>query len=180
MVQKLETIVFGGGCFWCTEAAFQRLKGVVKVTPGYAGGTVKNPTYLAVCDGNTGHAEVVKVEYDPAVISFADLLDVFKLVHDPTSLNQQGNDVGTQYRSAIYYTTDSQKQAIEKWAEGIAGAVTEIKPLDEFYEAEVSHKDYYNRNRQAGYCRIVIDPKIEKLKLQFGDKLKSRDENSSL
>ncbi|HKZ35354.1 MAG TPA: peptide-methionine (S)-S-oxide reductase MsrA, partial [Patescibacteria group bacterium] len=93
MVQKLETIVFGGGCFWCTEAAFQRLKGVVKVTPGYAGGTVKNPTYLAVCDGNTGHAEVVKVEYDPAVISFADLLDVFKLVHDPTSLNQQGNDV---------------------------------------------------------------------------------------
>src|SRR3990167_8287 len=123
MVQKLETIVFGGGCFWCTEAAFQRLKGVVKVTPGYTGGTVKNPTYLAVCDGNTGHAEVVKVEYDPAVISFADLLDVFKLVHDPTSLNQQGNDVGTQYRSAIYYTTSEQKEAVEKWVKAIPGAV---------------------------------------------------------
>jgi len=100
------------------------------------------------------------------------LLDVFKLVHDPTSLNQQGNDVGTQYRSAIYYTTSEQKEAVEKWVKAIPGAVTEIKPLDKFYEAEISHKDYYNRNRQAGYCRIVIDPKIEKLKLQFGDKLK--------
>lgn len=172
MKNKTETIVFGGGCFWCTEAAFGRLKGVVKVTPGYAGGTVKNPTYYQVCDGTTGHAEVVKVEYDPAVISLNDLLDVFKLVHDPTSLNQQGADVGTQYRSALYFTTDEQKEAAEKWAKNIPGAVTEIKPLDEFYEAEVSHKDYYNRNRSAGYCRVVIDPKIEKLKLQFGDKLK--------
>lgn len=172
MVNSTETIVFGGGCFWCAEAAFQRLKGVSKVTPGYAGGTVKNPTYYQVCDGNTGHAEVVKVEFDPKIISLKDLLSVFKLVHDPTSLNQQGADVGTQYRSAIYYTTNGQKEAVEKWVKDVPGAVTEIKPLDKFYEAEVSHKDYYNRNPQAGYCRIVIDPKIEKLRLQFGDKLK--------
>lgn len=171
-MKKLEIIVFGGGCFWCTEAALQRLRGVVKVTPGYAGGTVKNPTYYQVCEGTTGHTEVVRVEYDPQLIKFSDLLDVFKLVHDPTSLNQQGADVGTQYRSAIYYTTDSQRKSAEKWAAGITGVVTEIKPLEEFYEAEVSHKEYYNRNRQAGYCRVVIDPKIEKLKLQFGDKLK--------
>jgi len=172
MVNSVESIVFGGGCFWCTEAAFQRLKGVSKVTPGYAGGTVENPTYYQVCDGNTGHAEVVKVEFDPKIISLKDLLEVFKLVHDPTSLNQQGADVGTQYRSAIYYTTNEQKEAVEKWVKNVPGAVTQIKPLDKFYEAEVSHKDYYNRNPQAGYCRIVIDPKIEKLKLQFGDKLK--------
>ena len=172
MVNSVESIVFGGGCFWCTEAAFQRLKGVSKVTPGYAGGTVENPTYYQVCDGNTGHAEVVKVEFDPKIISLKDLLEVFKLVHDPTSLNQQGADVGTQYRSAIYYTTNEQKEAVEKWVKNVPGAVTQIKPLDKFYEAEVSHKDYYNRNPQAGYCRIVIDPKIENLKLQFGDKLK--------
>ncbi len=176
MINKIATIVFGGGCFWCTEAAFQRLKGVVKVIPGYAGGHTDKPTYYQVCEGTTGHAEVVKVDYDPAVIKFSDLLDVFKLVHDPTSLNQQGADVGTQYRSAIYYTTPKQGKAAEKWAKSIPGIVTEIKPLDKFYEAEVSHQDYYNRNRQAGYCRVVIDPKIEKLKLQFGDKLKAENE----
>jgi peptide-methionine (S)-S-oxide reductase len=167
-----EAIVFGGGCFWCTEAAFQRLRGVESVVPGYAGGHVEKPTYVAVCEGTTGHAEVVKVEFDPEIISLDDLLEVFKLVHDPTSLNQQGADVGTQYRSAIYYTTPEQKQAAENWAKSIPGAVTEIAPLDKFYEAEVSHKDYYNRNREAGYCRVVIDPKIEKLKLQMSDKLK--------
>ena len=172
MVSSVETIVFGGGCFWCTEAAFQRLKGVAKVTSGYAGGHTKNPTWFQVCDGNTGHAEVVKVEFDPKVISLEDLLSVFKLVHDPTSLNQQGADVGTEYRSVIYYITDKQKQLAEIWKQNIPGVVTEIEPLGKFYEAEVSHKDYYNRNPQAGYCRIVIDPKIEKLKLQFGDKLK--------
>lgn len=176
MKNNLETIVFGGGCFWCTEAAFQRLKGVKSVMPGYAGGTTENPTYAAVCTGNTGHAEVVEVKYDPEKIKFTDLLAVFKLVHDPTSLNRQGNDVGTQYRSAIYYTTNEQKKTIDEWLKTIPQAVTEVKPLAKFYPAEVSHQEYYNRNRNAGYCRVVIDPKIEKLKLQFNDKIKPEDD----
>lgn len=167
-----ETVVLGGGCFWCIEAVYKRLKGVVAVTSGYAGGEVVNPSYYQVCEGTTGHAEVVKIEYDSQMISFKEILEVFAVVHDATSLNKQGADEGTQYRSAIYYTTDKQQKEAEEWKAGIAGAVTEIAPLDKFYEAEVSHKDYYDRNREAGYCRVVIDPKIKKLKTRFADKLK--------
>ncbi len=171
---KTEIAVFGGGCFWCTEAAFSMLKGVSSVRPGYAGGTKPNPTYEEVCGGATGHAEVTEVVYDPSIVSFDDLLAVFFNVHDPTQLNRQGNDVGTQYRSVIFYTTEGQKKAAEALVKELMDTkaydkpiVTEVKPLDMFYPAENYHKDYYKRNSDAAYCELVIAPKLEKLQKRF-------------
>ncbi|HKR55800.1 MAG TPA: peptide-methionine (S)-S-oxide reductase MsrA [Gemmatimonadales bacterium] len=167
-----------GGCFWCLEAVFQQLKGVSKVSSGYAGGKRPNPTYEQVCTGATGHAEVVQVEFDPAVISYRDLLDVFFTIHDPTTLNQQGADVGTQYRSAIFFHTPEQQrdandaiaEAQKTWDDPI---VTEIVPLTQFYPAEEYHKDYYVRNPNQGYCRVVIAPKVAKARQHFFEKLKA-------
>lgn len=168
-----ERITFGGGCFWCLEAVFQRLKGVNKVVSGYAGGETPNPTYQQVCEGTTGHAEVVQLEYDPAQVSFEKLLEVFWAAHDPTTLNRQGHDVGTQYRSIILFENDQQKAAAEK---SIAGArkdfkdpiVTQVVKLEKFYTAEDSHQNYYNENSTRNpYCQMVIRPKLQKL-LQKG------------
>jgi peptide-methionine (S)-S-oxide reductase len=168
-----ETVLLGAGCFWCAEAVFQRQEGVISVMPGYAGGRVKNPTYEQVCRGDTGHAEVARIVYDPAKLAFADLLELFWRTHDPTTLNQQGADVGTQYRSAIFYTTEAQRKVAEdsKRALGAAGRfknpiVTEIASAPVFYPAEDYHRDYFNRNRNAPYCRIVIAPKLEKAGLR--------------
>jgi len=172
-----ETAVLAGGCFWCMEAAYDELAGVETVESGYAGGHVPGPTYKQVCTGTTGHAEVVRVEYDPAVISYADLLDVFFTIHDPTTLNRQGNDVGTQYRSAIFYASPEQKAAAEaavaKFTPHWGKIVTEITPLDMFYQAEKEHEDYFVRNPGSGYCQAVIAPKIAKLRKAFREKLKA-------
>jgi len=164
-----------GGCFWCTEAIFKRLKGVDSTVPGYAGGSVENPTYELVCSGTTGHAEAIQIEFNPKIISFEKLLYVFFKLHDPTTLNQQGGDVGTQYRSAIFYHNDTQKQQaldsknkIEKSGAYKDKIVTEIVPFSNFYEAENYHKDYFDNNRSQSYCQIVIDPKIQKLSKEFG------------
>ena len=167
-----------GGCFWCLEAVFQQLKGVSKVSSGYAGGKRPNPSYEQVCTGATGHAEVVQVEFDPAVISYRDLLDVFFTIHDPTTLNQQGADMGTQYRSAIFFHSPEQQrdandaiaEAQKTWDDPI---VTEIVPLTQFYPAEEYHKDYYVRNPNQGYCRVVIAPKVAKARQHFFEKLKA-------
>ncbi len=174
-----ETAIFGGGCFWCTEAVFQRLKGVTSVTPGYAGGTMANPTYEHVSSGATGHAEVIKVEFDPDVVSYRTLLSVFFAVHDPTSLNRQGADEGTEYRSIILYTSEKQKSEAEEAIGKVNNSrifpkpvVTEIKKLDMFYTAEEYHKNFYNNNRYQPYCQIVVSPKIDKLKEQFAELLK--------
>lgn len=176
MENKTEIAIFGGGCFWCTEAVFQDLKGVISVMPGYAGGTMPNPTYEAVCSGNTGHAEVLKVEFDPKQISYNDLLTVFFATHDPTTPNRQGNDIGTQYRSIIIYTTPEQKSEAEQFIAELnkegEKVVTELKPLDRFYEAEEYHRDYYKKNPDRAYCQIVINPKLEKLKEKFDKLLK--------
>jgi peptide-methionine (S)-S-oxide reductase len=184
MNQKTEIAVFGGGCFWCTEAVFERLKGVVSVMPGYAGGTVANPTYEQVCTGRTGHAEVTRVEYDPAQISYHDLLVVFFATHDPTSLNRQGADVGTEYRSVIFYTTDNQRRDAAALIDELNNSnsdgkpiVTELVPLKAFYEAEDYHQEYYRNNSLAPYCQIVIDPKLRKLHKQFSALLKSSNIN---
>jgi peptide-methionine (S)-S-oxide reductase len=177
---KKEIAVFGGGCFWCTEAVFKMLKGVSKVLPGYAGGTVPNPTYEQVCTGETGHAEVIYIEYDPAEVKYSDLLTVFFGSHDSTTLNRQGNDVGTQYRSVVFYTTPEQKVEAEKMLADInasneAGAptVTEVVPLEKFYEAENYHHDYYTNHKNQGYCQIVINPKLEKVQHKYANLLKS-------
>ncbi len=169
-----EVAVFGGGCFWCTEAVFQSLKGVSSVVPGYAGGAVDDPNYIDVSQGNTGHAEVVRVEFDPSVISYDSLLEVFWNIHNPTSLNRQGNDVGEQYRSVIFYTTDLQKEKAEssKKKLGISGQyessiVTEIEPLDIFFEAEGYHKNYFINHKDDAYCEVVINPKLQKLREKF-------------
>lgn len=174
----MQTAVFGGGCFWCTEAVFKMMKGVSSVAPGYAGGTIVNPTYEQVCGGGTGHAEVVKVEYDPTLVKYEDLLTVFMGSHDPTTLNQQGNDIGTQYRSIVFYTTDEQKAAAEKFIteanhSNIVGEpiVTTVEPLTTFYEAEDYHKDYYSNHQNAGYCIAVINPKLEKVQAKYADLL---------
>ncbi len=176
---QLQKATFGMGCFWCTEAVFQRLKGVTKVESGYMGGKVKNPTYEEVTTGKTGHAEVSQIMYDPAKISFSDLLEVFWKMHDPTTLNRQGADVGTQYRSAIFYHNAQQKAEAEKYKAEISKAkvypnpiVTQIVPGQTFYKAEDYHQNYYNLNGRAPYCRMVILPKIEKLEKVFKDKLK--------
>ncbi len=177
--EKTEIAVFGGGCFWCVEAVFQELKGVYKAESGYAGGNVKNPSYNAVCSGTTGHAEVVKITFDPDVVSFETLLSVFFKTHDPTSLNRQGNDVGTQYRSVIFYTSDIQKETAERIIKALnsehaysKSIVTEVSKLDTFYMAEEYHQNYYLNNPNQGYCSYVIQPKVEKFRKVFEDKLK--------
>jgi peptide-methionine (S)-S-oxide reductase len=167
-----EAATLAGGCFWCTEAVFRRIKGVEKVTSGYAGGHVENPTYEQVCTGTTGHAESIQIEFDPAVIKYETLLEIFFATHDPTTLNQQGNDIGTQYRSAIFYHTAEQRKAAEEAKGKIKGAVTEITGYTNFYPAEVDHQQYYEINGNAPYCSIVISPKIHKLMERYGELVK--------
>ena len=174
-----EVATLAGGCFWCLEAAFGQLRGVERVESGYSGGTVPNPSYEDVCTGTTGHAEVVQITFDPQAVSFADLLHVFFTIHDPTTLNRQGGDVGTQYRSAIFYHSPAQKaeaerviaelQAEKVWEDPI---VTEVRPLAQFYPAEEYHHDYYRRNPNQGYCRAVVAPKVAKVRKQYFDRLK--------
>lgn len=168
---ETEKATFGAGCFWCIEAIFQRLKCVKSVTSGYAGGTIPNPTYKEVCTRKTGHAEVVQITFDPNEISYEKLLDIFWQAHDPTSLNRQGADIGTQYRSVIFYHTEEQRKTAEISKGKIAKkldkpVVTEIRPLKNFYKSEDYHQNYYNNNPDAPYCRIVISPKLKKLKLE--------------
>jgi peptide-methionine (S)-S-oxide reductase len=171
--------VFGGGCFWCTEAVFRMLKGVKKVESGYAGGKNDNPSYEQVSTGSTGHAEVIRVTYDPAIISYEDLLTVFFGSHDPTTLNRQGNDVGTQYRSVIFYYDDAERSTAEHIAKEIQDSladgsrvVTQILPFANFYPAEQYHTNYYEMNADVPYCQIVIEPKIEKIKKRFAELVK--------
>jgi len=177
---KHNTVVFGGGCFWCTEAVFKSLRGVASVLPGYAGGMTENPTYEDVSSGKSGHAEVIRIEYDPGEIKLRDLLTVFFASHDPTTLNRQGNDVGTQYRSVVFYTTDAQKRETEEFIKELNGSnakgdpiVTETAPLDKFYEAEDHHKSYYENNKGSAYCQIVINPKLEKVQKEFAALIKN-------
>lgn len=176
----METIVLGGGCFWCTEAVFQDLNGVTNVQSGYSGGHQPNPGYKEVCGGNTGHAEVIKITYDPKIINTSEILDVFWQVHDPTTLNRQGADVGTQYRSAIFYTNEEQHSEAEKLkkeldANGVFSSpiVTELTPFTNFYPAEDYHNNYYNQNGEQPYCRLVVKPKVDKFRKVFKDKLKA-------
>src|SRR5436190_9516940 len=174
-----EQITLAGGCFWCIEAVFDELRGVDKLESGYTGGSMPDPTYRAVCDGETGHAEAVRVTFDPSVISLDDLLRVFFVAHDPTTLDRQGADVGSQYRSAIYYDSPEQRAIAEKvmleverdglWS---APLVTELEPLGEFYPAEEYHRDYYRNNPNQGYCRVVIEPKVAKVRKEFRARLK--------
>ena len=177
--EGMDTATFGAGCFWCIEAVFQELKGVQSVSSGYAGGFVKNPSYKEVCTGRTGHAEVAQIVFDPEVISFDDLLEVFWKTHDPTTLNRQGNDVGTQYRSSVFYHNDDQKKKAEYYKVKLddSGAysnpiITTIEELTDFYVAEDSHQNYYNNNSSQPYCTFVIQPKVEKFRKAFADKLK--------
>jgi peptide-methionine (S)-S-oxide reductase len=177
--EGLAVATFGSGCFWCTEAVFQNVEGVEKVESGYSGGKVKNPTYKEVCSGLTGHAEVIQVHYDSAKVSYEELLEIFWKTHDPTTLNRQGADEGTQYRSVIFYHTDEQKKLAEKYKVELdkSGAfnnpiVTEISPYTEFYKAEDYHQNYYNLNGNAPYCSYVIQPKLEKFRKVFKHKLK--------
>jgi peptide-methionine (S)-S-oxide reductase len=175
----METATLAGGCFWCLEAAFQQLHGVQSVRSGYAGGTVPNPSYEQVCTGNTGHAEVVQIVFDPSIISYNDLLHVFFTIHDPTTLNRQGDDVGTQYRSAVYYHSPEQQAEVKRvlaeltatqtWDDPI---VTEIKPVPAFYPAEEYHRDYFRRNPTQAYCRAVVAPKVAKVRQKFLERLK--------
>ena len=177
MTGRTETATLGGGCFWCLDAAYRQIEGVVGVVSGYAGGGRPNPTYQQVCTGATGHAEVVQVEYDPEVLSFADVLDIFWSIHDPTTPDRQGADVGSQYRSIILYHDDSQRStaeasrdaAQELWSDPI---VTDIRPLEAFYPAEEYHQDYFARNPDQGYCRAVINPKLAKLRQKHAARLK--------
>lgn len=173
--KTLEKATFGGGCFWCTEAVFQRVKGVEKVVSGYTGGKTKNPTYEEVCTGTTGHAEVIQIEFDPSVVSFAKLLEIHWKTHDPTTLNRQGYDEGTQYRSAIFYENEEQKKTAEEYKAKLnkevydGKIVTEITPLSVFYPAEGYHQNYFNLNTTKGYCRAVIIPKLKKFEEIFAD-----------
>ncbi len=176
---QMESVVFAGGCFWCTEAIFKALKGVMSVLPGYTGGTVKNPSYEQVCTGNTGHAEAIKIDFDPSIIKFRDLLEIFFSTHDPTQLNRQGNDVGTQYRSAVFYGSEEQKQEAEKFVVQLASEkvfnrpiITTLEPLTEFYEAENYHRDYFAKNPNQPYCMLIINPKLEKFKKKYSILLK--------
>lgn len=177
--KDLEIATLANGCFWCTEAIFSRVLGIKSVIPGYSGGKTSNPSYEQVCTGITGHAETVQIEYDPKIISFERILDIFWHTHDPTTLNRQGNDVGTQYRSAIFYHDENQKNIAEKSKkelekEGVFKnpIVTEIVPFSNFYSAEDYHKEYYENNRSAPYCSFVIDPKIHKLLQKYSNKIK--------
>lgn len=175
----MKAIVMGGGCFWCTEAVFKMLKGVLSASPGYAGGEIENPTYEKVSSGKSGHAEVIKIEYDENILSLDKILTVFFATHDPTTVNRQGADIGEQYRSVIFYTDEIQKDICLEFIKKINDSskygkeiVTEVKPLEKFYSAENYHHDYYSKNEQAPYCQIVINPKLEKVQKEFGDLLK--------
>lgn len=177
---NLELATFGAGCFWCVEAIFQRVEGVEKVASGYSGGHVKNPSYKEVCQGTSGHAEVCQLSYDPSVVSFDELLEIFWKTHDPTTLNRQGNDVGPQYRSVVFYHNDNQKQLAEKYKHELDKSgifdnpiVTEISPYETFYVAEDYHQNYFNENGSQPYCSFVIQPKVDKFKKVFKEKLKN-------
>lgn len=177
---KLQIATFGSGCFWCTEAIFQSVDGVEKVVSGYMGGQVKNPTYKEVCSGLTGHAEVLQITYNPDEVTYDELLEIFWKTHDPTTLNRQGNDVGTQYRSVVFYHNEDQKQLAESYKTQLTAAevfdqpiVTEITPASVFYKAEDYHQNYYNLNGDAPYCAFVIKPKVEKFRKVFKEKLKN-------
>lgn len=181
MSNKLETATLANGCFWCTEAIFQRLNGVESVISGYSGGNIKNPTYKEITTGRTGHAEAIQIEFNPEVISFQEILDIFFSTHDPTTLNRQGYDIGTQYRSAIFYGSVVQKEIAEKFINVLTEAdvfdkpiVTELIAFDVFYEAEKYHQNYYNNNKTQAYCRAVINPKLEKFIKKYKDKLKKQ------
>jgi peptide-methionine (S)-S-oxide reductase len=174
-----ETAVFGGGCFWCLEAVFDQLKGVVSVESGYAGGQKPDPTYEQVCEGDTGHAEVVRIEFDPAQVSYADLLHIFFSIHDPTTLNRQGNDVGTQYRSVIFAQTPEQRAEAQRVVDALGTQglwrdriVTEIRDAEPFFPAENYHQEYFERNGRQPYCQVVVAPKVAKFRKQFVDRLK--------
>lgn len=176
----LDKATFGAGCFWCIEAVFQRINGVEKVVSGYTGGKVKDPTYREICGGRTGHAEVAQITYDPSVVSFEELLEIFWSSHDPTTLNRQGADVGTQYRSVIFYHNENQKRAAEAYKQKLEQSrvfdspiVTEISPLSVFYTAEDYHQNYFNENTDQPYCQFVVKPKVEKIKRVFGEKIKA-------
>ncbi len=179
--QNLETAILGAGCFWCTEAAFSRIKGVVSVEPGYSGGHKENPTYEEVCTGTTGHAEVAKIIFDSDVVSFKEILDVFWTIHDPTSLNRQGEDVGEQYRSVIFYTNEAQKKIAEEEIARLEKEkifdkkiVTAIEPLKNFYPAEDYHKNYFENHKDKPYCQFVIAPKVKKVEARFAEMLKEK------
>lgn len=184
MENTLQIATFAGGCFWCTEAVFIRINGVEKVVSGYTGGFIKNPPYREVCAGTTGHTEGVQIYFDKSKVSYFELLEVFFATHDPTTLNRQGNDVGTQYRSAIFYNTDEQKSTGEEFIKFLndknifnKSIVTEINKLDVFYEAEEVHQEYYDNNKEASYCQFIINPKIKRLNTHFQDKLKQNQNN---
>lgn len=179
MEKEMKKATLGGGCFWCTEAVYKELKGVVDVVPGYSGGNIKNPAYREVCTGRTGHAEVVQITYDPDIVSFREILEVFFMTHDPTTLNRQGNDVGTQYRSAIFYHDEEQKETAREVVKSFEKekiydqpVVTEITPFEAFYEADEAHKDYFERNEEQPYCQFIVAPKVAKFKEIFKNKLK--------
>lgn len=180
MAEKVsrEKATFGGGCFWCIEAVFTNITGVESVIPGYSGGSTENPSYEEVCSGTTGHAEVVQIEYDPSIVSYSELLEVFFAVHNPTTKNRQGPDVGSQYRSVVFYHSPAQKEKVEEFLKKLEKTgeysdpiVTEVEPLEAFYEAEEYHHDYYEKNPNAPYCAVNIKPKIEKLSVKFEDKV---------
>ena len=179
MTQHFKTAIFAGGCFWCTEAVFNRIEGVKQVISGYTGGFIKNPAYQEVCEGRTGHAEATKIIFDEDKVSYKELLEIFFATHDPTTLNRQGNDVGTQYRSAIFYLDEEQKNSAEDFIVRLNSSnvfekpiVTEITEFEVFYDAENIHQDYYNNNKQQGYCQVIINPKLKKLEKHYKDKLK--------
>lgn len=179
MNDNLQLATFAGGCFWCTEAVFNRLKGVERVVSGYTGGHIKNPAYREICTGRTGHAEAIQIMFDESIISYKELLEIFFATHDPTTLNRQGNDVGTQYRSAIFYSNDNQKEEakgfisyLEKESIFNKAITTEIVKLNVFYNAEDNHQDYYNLNQEQPYCQYIINPKIKKLQENYSNKLK--------
>ncbi len=176
---EYKIAVFAGGCFWCTEAVFNRIIGVKEVIPGYTGGFIKNPAYREICTGRTGHAEGIKIVYDPKQINFQELLEIFFTTHDPTTPNQQGNDRGTQYRSAIFYMDEQQKKIVKHFIKELDeqrvfenSIVTELKPFEAFYNAEEEHREFYEHHKTQPYCEIIINPKLQKLKQHFSDKLK--------
>ncbi len=182
MTEKMEEATFGAGCFWCVDAIFRDLKGVESVEAGYAGGKIKNPTYKEVCSGLTGHAEVIRINFDPAVITYADLVRVLFVVHDPTTLNRQGNDVGTQYRSVIFYHSKEQEEVAQRIKQEFEDKqifdkpiVTAIEPLSNYYPAEDYHQNYYNNNPTQGYCRAIIAPKVQKFRKHYLNLLKDKD-----
>ncbi|MAT89416.1 MAG: peptide-methionine (S)-S-oxide reductase [Flavobacteriaceae bacterium] len=179
MAEQIQQIVLASGCFWCTEAVFQKVEGVLEVVSGFTGGTIKNPAYREICTGRTGHAEGVQVTYDANKVGVRKLLEIFFATHDPTTLNRQGNDVGTQYRSGIFYTSEAQREVAEQYIEFLEKEqvfnqpiVTEVTPLDVFYKAEEDHQNFYNQHTQQPYCQVIINPKLKKLSQYFNESLK--------